>query len=121
MPVVAPCLALVAVHALLHHGPVAVIGDEEPVQIEIEAVLHGGAVDLGDQPAGAGQRGGVEADAVAERSQLVRRAARVLAPPAADMDAEFPCNGASPRLSAPITLVVMPDECQSMPITAPKD
>jgi hypothetical protein len=30
-------------------------------------------------------------------------------------------NGASPRLSAPITLVVMPDECQSMPITAPND
>ena len=24
------------------------------------------------------------------------------------------------RFSAPITLVVMPDECQSMPMTAPK-
>ena len=30
-------------------------------------------------------------------------------------------NGASPRLSAPITLVVMPEECQSIPITAPND
>src|SRR5437667_12494594 len=32
-----------------------------------------------------------------------------------------PCNGVSPRFSAPITLVVMPDECQSIPITAPND
>ncbi len=32
-----------------------------------------------------------------------------------------PASGASPRFSAPITLVVMPDECQSMPITAPND
>ena len=30
-------------------------------------------------------------------------------------------RGASPRLSAPSTLVVMPDECQSIPITAPND
>lgn len=30
-------------------------------------------------------------------------------------------NGARPRLSAPSTLVVMPDERQSMPITAPND
>ena len=28
-------------------------------------------------------------------------------------------RGLSPRLSAPITDVVMPDECQSMPITEP--
>jgi hypothetical protein len=27
----------------------------------------------------------------------------------------------SPRFSAPMTLVVMPEECQSMPITAPND
>src|SRR6478609_2354936 len=26
-----------------------------------------------------------------------------------------------PRFKAPMTLVVMPDECQSIPITAPKD
>jgi hypothetical protein len=30
-------------------------------------------------------------------------------------------NGVSPRLRAPMTLVVMPDECQSIPMTAPKD
>ena len=30
-------------------------------------------------------------------------------------------SGVSPRFSAPMTLVVMPEECQSMPITAPND
>jgi hypothetical protein len=30
-------------------------------------------------------------------------------------------SGFNPRFSAPITLVVMPEECQSTPITAPKD
>ena len=32
-----------------------------------------------------------------------------------------PESGSSPRFSAPITLVVMPEECQSMPMTAPND
>jgi hypothetical protein len=30
-------------------------------------------------------------------------------------------NGFRPRFSAPTTLVVMPEECQSIPITAPND
>ena len=58
---VAACLPGLAVHALLHHHPVPVIGDDEAMQVEIEAVLHGRAVDLGDQPAGAGQRLTVDA------------------------------------------------------------
>ena len=46
----------------------------------------------------------------------------MLAAAAADMDAEFVLQAvASPRFSAPMTLVVMPDECQSMPMTAPND
>ena len=53
MPMIATGLSFVAVHALLHHRPFAVIGDEKTVQIEFKAVLHGRAVDLGDQPAGA--------------------------------------------------------------------
>ena len=46
MPVVPAGLALVAVHALLHHRPLAIVGDKEAVKIEIEAILHGGAVEL---------------------------------------------------------------------------
>ena len=98
MPVVAARLPLVAVHALLHDGPLAVVGDEEAVQVEIEAVLHGGAVDLGDQPAGARQPGAVEADALAEQPQFVRRLARMLAAAAADMDAEFVLQRPEPAL-----------------------
>ena len=71
MPVIAARLPLVAVHALLHDGPLAVIGDEEAVQIEIEAILHGGAVDLGDQPAGPRQRRRLDADAIAEGRKLI--------------------------------------------------
>lgn len=63
---ITPGLALVAVHALLHDGPLAVGGDEEAVEIEIEAVLNCGAINLGDQSAGARQPCAVEADAVTE-------------------------------------------------------
>ena len=88
-PVIAAGLPALAVHALLHHHPLAVIGDDEAVQIEIEAVLHRGAVDLGDEPARRGQRRAVEADALADRDQLVRRLARMLAAAAADVNAEL--------------------------------
>ena len=112
----------VAVHALLHHDPLAVVGDDEAVQVEVEAVLHRRAVDLGDQPARLGQRRAIEAGALADRDQLVRRLARMAAAAAADMQAELLAPAASsPRFSAPITAVVMPEECQSMPITAPND
>ncbi len=98
MPVIAAGLPLVAVHALLHHRPFAVGGDEEAVQIELEAVLHGGAVDLRHQAAGAGELCAVEADALAELHQLVRRLARMLAAAAADIDAELVLERPEPAL-----------------------
>src|ERR1700733_3123512 len=100
MPVVAPRLLLVAVHTLLHHRPLAVVGHEEAVEIEIEAVLHGGAVDLGDQPARAGESGAVETDTFAECLQFVRRLAGVLASAAADVDAEFVRERPQPALES---------------------
>jgi hypothetical protein len=45
------------------------------MQVQVEALLQSGAADLGDKPAGAGQRLAVEADAMAQRHQFVRRAA----------------------------------------------
>ena len=65
MPMVPARLLVVAVHALLHDRPLAVVGDEESVQIEIEAVLDRGAVDLGDEAARAGKLGAVETDTFA--------------------------------------------------------
>ena len=97
---VAARLLALAVHALLHHDPVAVVGDDEAVQVELEAVLHGGAVDLGDQAARRGERGAVEADALADRDQLVRRLPRMLAAPAADVEAELVLERARGRASA---------------------
>ena len=89
-PVIAPRLLGVAVHALLHDDPMAVVGDDEAVQVEIEPVLHRRAIDFGDQPAGLGQRIAIEADAAADLDQFARRLARMRAAPAADMQAEFP-------------------------------
>ena len=72
MPVIAARLTFVAIHTLLHHGPGAVIGHEKPVQIEIEAVLNGSAVDLGDEPAGARETGAVYADAIPKGGEFFR-------------------------------------------------
>ena len=90
---VAPRLPPDAVHALLHHRPMAIIGDKEPVQIEVEAVLHGGTIHLGHQPAGARQRLSVETNPLADGRQLGRRAPGVLAAPAANVNAEFVLQG----------------------------
>src|ERR1700676_4925415 len=98
MPVVAARLLPVAIHALLHHRPLAVVGYEEAVEVEIEAVLHGGAVDLGDQTACADESGTVETETFAECLQFVRRLPRMLASAAADVDAEFVRERRQPAL-----------------------
>jgi len=51
--------------------------------------MHGGAIDLGDQAACADQCGAVEANALAEQAQFVRRLPRLLATTAADVDSEL--------------------------------
>ena len=95
MPVVSACLALIPVHALLDDGPFAVIGDEKAVEIKIESVLHGRAIDLGNQSAGARQWSCVESLALAKPGEFVRRSARVFTAPAADMDSKLVLQGAS--------------------------
>jgi hypothetical protein len=59
------------------------------VKIKIEAVLHRGAVDFGDETAGFGERIAVEADALADGDQLVRRLALVCTAAAANMQPEL--------------------------------
>ncbi len=88
-PVIAPRLAALAVHALLDHDPAAVVGDDETVQIEIETVLHGGAIDFCNEPACGGEPRAVEAGALADRNEFTGRAARMLAAPAADMETKL--------------------------------
>lgn len=98
MPVIASRLPLVAVHALLHHRPFAVGRHEEAVQVKVETVLDRGAVDLGHQAAGARQLCAVEADAVGELQQLVRRLARVLTSAATDINSELVLKRSEPAL-----------------------
>jgi hypothetical protein len=83
--VIAARLAGVAVHALLNHHPAPVVGDDEAVQVEVEAVLYGGAVDLGDEAARGRELVAVEADPFADRDELVRRLPGMGAAPAANV------------------------------------
>jgi hypothetical protein len=74
-PVVAARLASGAVHPLLDHHPGAVVRHHEAVDVELEPVLHGRAVDLGDEAAGPNQRRAVEAQSIGHRRELAGRAA----------------------------------------------
>ncbi len=98
MPVVAACLPRVFVHALLDSRPFALIGHEEAVQIKVKPILHCGAVDFGDQTAGAGQRNCIEADRSpsALSSSGVRR--ECLPRPPHTLDAEFTAERSEPAL-----------------------
>ena len=97
-PVIAASLAARPVHSLLHHDPAAIFGDHESMEVKIEPVLHGSAVDLRDQPAGGGKAVAVKADAFADSHQLVRRSPRMLAAPAADVEAELAIKRSEPAL-----------------------
>jgi hypothetical protein len=74
---------------LLHYDPLAVVGDDETVEIEIEPVLHGGAIDFGDQPAGLCKPGAIHADKFADREQFAGRLSRMPAASAADVNAQL--------------------------------
>jgi hypothetical protein len=88
-PVVAPGLAAIAVHTLLNDNPMPVIGDDEAVKIEVEAVLDSRAVDLGHEPACLGERGTIEPYPITDRDKFVRGLAGLISAPAADMNTEL--------------------------------
>src|SRR2546423_1556827 len=89
MPVVAPCLALITVHALLYDRPFALVRHEETVQVEIEAVLHRGAVDLCHQPTRPDQRLAIEPESFAKHLEFFGRAPGMFAASTADVNAKF--------------------------------
>jgi hypothetical protein len=68
-PVIAPGLAAVAVHALLDHDPVSVIGDDEAMEIKVKPILDRRAVDLGDKLARPGKRCAVETGPIPDRDE----------------------------------------------------
>jgi hypothetical protein len=75
--------------ALLNNDPTSIVRHDEAVQVKVEAILDGGAVDLGNEAARGGKRRAVEPDAVAYGHELFGCIARVLAATAAHMQAEF--------------------------------
>ena len=89
------------------------------MQVDLESVDDRVVVDLRGQPAGAHQRFAVEAGLLGDRAQFVGRVARMPAAAAADVDAELVRPRIEAAFQAPSTDVVMPDECQSIPITLP--
>src|SRR5688500_7988006 len=86
-PVIAAGGSARIVHALLNDGPLTVVGDDEAVEVEIETILHGRAVDLGDEAAHVAKRLSVETGAFSGQGQLSRRFPAVPAATAADMEA----------------------------------
>ena len=72
-PVIAPRLLACAIHALLNDGPVAVVSDNEAVEVEIETILYSRAVNLRYQAAGLRKSGSIDTDTVADGNQFLRR------------------------------------------------
>src|SRR5215213_1914658 len=95
-----PRLLTLTVHTLLHDSPVSVIRDDETVQIEIEAVLQGGAVHLGNQPAHVGQCGSVKPDLTADGDKFNWCLPRVPATSSANADSKVPRQRGQPALKS---------------------
>src|SRR4029079_1156051 len=95
---IAPRLPDAPIHALLHNDPLAIVGHNEAVQIEIEAVLNGGALYLWRPPARLCQPSAVEPAPLADGDELVRGLPRIFATAAADVNAQFVCERRQPAL-----------------------
>jgi len=89
---VAPGLPLVAIHALLNYGPLAIVSYKETMEVKVEAVLDGRTVHLGHQAACPRQCLCVKAHAVADLGEFLGRSARMPATAAANMDTKFGCE-----------------------------
>jgi hypothetical protein len=59
------------------------------VQIQVEAIVNCGAVDLRDETTRTRERRGIQSGLLADLFEFHRRAARMPAPATADVDAEF--------------------------------
>jgi hypothetical protein len=68
-------LPATVVHSLLNDGPVSLVADDEPMQVEIEPVLDGRAIHLGDKAAHARELSAVDANSVIDCDQFGGRLA----------------------------------------------
>src|SRR5579862_1023053 len=66
-PVIAPRFFARATHALLHDSPLAIVSDDEPMEIDVVPILNRRTIDFRNQSAAANERVAVEAESVGER------------------------------------------------------
>src|ERR1700730_15440266 len=88
-PVIPASLLAVAIHSLLDYDPLAIIGHDESVQIEFEAILQGGAIDLGDEPACVRERRPVKSHPLPDCDKLLRRLPGMFAAAPTDVDSKL--------------------------------
>src|SRR6185437_9840170 len=89
VPVIPPRQPGLVVHSLLHDGPIALSRDHERMQIQLEAVGNRVVVDFRGKPAGTYERSGIETGAVTDFQKFRRRAPRLPAATAAEVNAEL--------------------------------
>ena len=89
MPVIAAGESGGVVHALLHDGPFAGVGEDEIVEVELESVGDGVVVDLGGEATGASEFVAIESGAGGDVAEFVGSATRVATTSAANVKAEF--------------------------------
>src|SRR6186713_718841 len=89
MPVVTASETAGLVHALLHDRPVAVLCENERVQVDLKAVAHRVVVDASGEAAGSHEGVAVETRAIRDLSKFVRRLTRLSAATAADINPEL--------------------------------
>src|SRR6476619_7081575 len=120
-PMVASSLLALRVHSLLNNGPAAIVGDDKGMKIELEASTTAALSTLATSRLVLANSAPSKPtfSPIKASSGGVCRENRPR-PPHTWMPSSS-CSGARPRFKAPITLVVIPDECQSMPMTAPND
>jgi hypothetical protein len=97
-PVISAGLPAISIHPLLNDHPFPIVGYDETMQVQVEPVLHGGTIDLRDEPAGSRQHVAVKPNPLADGDQLVRRLPRMLAAPAANVNSEIGCERPEPSL-----------------------
>src|SRR6202162_6702829 len=93
-----PRLLAPVVYALLHDGPLAVVGNNKAVQVKVEAILHCRAVDLRNQAAFLGKSCSVDADLVTDGNEFLRRSPRMVAASSTDVNAQLLAERRQPSL-----------------------
>src|SRR2546423_1424639 len=89
MPVITPRQTCSLVHALLDHGPISGIAQDETVQVDLKAVGYCVVIDFCREAAGSDQRLPVEIPLLGNRQQFRRCPTRLFSSAAAEIDTKL--------------------------------